>query len=537
MTTQTTENPFRILVVDDEPDVPQMFKMRLRRQIRDNTYAFEFAKNGVEALEILGEADTPKVDMVISDINMPNMNGMTLLERIGQESPDLKSIIVSAFGDIKNIRAAMNRGAFDFVTKPIDFEDLVTTIEKTKASVLQWKDVTATRQKLTSLQNEIEVASNMQNLILPTEFPDKENFNVFGKMKPAMNVSGDFYDIFELNSKQIGLIVADVSGKGIPAAMFMMVSRTLMKSAAMTGASPSKALRMVNALLHEDNRSMMFVTVIYAIYDPETGNITYANGGHCNPVVIHTDGECSELPPTGGTVLGLLPELEYQQKSTMIMPGETLLLYSDGVTEARNSKSEELGIQGLKQIFREQPPGERRSSRQPHHRGRGDLRRRHAAGRRHNLLGPAPQSRMMQPATATLRLGPGRYLQPLKSIQEAVEDIADRDNWSLMLAFKVNMVLEELTTNVLKYGSEAGQEPPRMTVWINSQATDVTVQFSDTGAPFNPLEKPPPLPDFSQESEEIHIGGVGLHLVRNTMDTMFYRREHGRNTLTMTIRK
>nr|WP_295928543.1 adenylate/guanylate cyclase domain-containing response regulator [uncultured Dyadobacter sp.] len=128
----------KILVVDDEADLQLLIKQKFRRQIREQQYEFIFAENGLKALETLGEH--PDVDMVLSDINMPEMDGLTLLVRLGEMSPILKSVIVSAYGDMDNIRTAMNRGAFDFLTKPIDFKDLEVTMEKTLQYVSQLKD-------------------------------------------------------------------------------------------------------------------------------------------------------------------------------------------------------------------------------------------------------------------------------------------------------------------------------------------------------------------------------------------------------------
>ena len=132
------QQTYKILVVDDEPDVEPLVLQRMRRQIRAGKYEFVFAQNGIEALDKL--RDDHGIDMILSDINMPQMDGLTLLEQIGKLDPELRAVIISAYGDMKNIRTAMNRGAFDFVTKPIDFEDLAVTIERTLAHVAQWRE-------------------------------------------------------------------------------------------------------------------------------------------------------------------------------------------------------------------------------------------------------------------------------------------------------------------------------------------------------------------------------------------------------------
>ena len=161
--------PYKILVVDDEPDVEPLLLQRMRRKIRSGQYQFVFAHNGVDALEKLNKYEG--IDMVLSDINMPQMDGLTLLEQIPDVDPNIRAVIISAYGDMKNIRTAMNRGAFDFVTKPLDFDDLQVTIERTLNHVEEWREALSSRDKLVALQNELDIASQMQQSILPTAFP------------------------------------------------------------------------------------------------------------------------------------------------------------------------------------------------------------------------------------------------------------------------------------------------------------------------------------------------------------------------------
>ena len=350
------QESFKILVVDDEPDLEPLILQRMRRNIRSGRYSFVFAGNGIEALEQL--TTDPEIDMVISDINMPQMDGLTLLEQIPKVDPNVRSVIISAYGDMRNIRTAMNRGAFDFVTKPLDFEDLQITIDRTLSHMAEWKEALESRDKLVALQNELDVASKMQQSILPTSFPETPEYEVFGNMAPARNVGGDFFDIIYMENGRIGLAVADVSDKGVPAALFMMSSRTLLKGSAIGMGAPGSVLGEVNTLLTENNETVMFVTLLYAIYDPETGMLTYSNGGHCNPLLVHTDGSSEELPHTGGVALGVMPELEYQEAHVTLAPGDTLILYTDGVSEAMNAEGEEFGIERLQDLFSAQPPSD-----------------------------------------------------------------------------------------------------------------------------------------------------------------------------------
>ena len=348
-------SPYRILVVDDEPDLERLVLQRMRREIRRRQYEFVFAHNGIEALDRLGEDQG--IDLVISDINMPKMDGLTLLERIPDVHPDVRSVIVSAYGDMKNIRTAMNRGAFDFVTKPIDFGDLRVTIERTLRNLIAWREAAESREALLAIQKELDVASKMQQSILPTVFPGGQDYQVFGSMEPAREVGGDFFDVLRLENGRIGIAVADVSGKGVPAALFMMSCRTLLKGAAIGAFDPGKVLQEVNNLLNEDNEAQMFVTLFYAVFDPGSWEIVYANGGHNSPLIVHADGSSEELPGTGGIALGVISDIDYQEGTIRLAPGETIVFYTDGVTEAENNKSELFDTERLRHVFDGVAPG------------------------------------------------------------------------------------------------------------------------------------------------------------------------------------
>ena len=349
-----TNRPCKILVVDDEPDLEPLMLQRMRRAIRSGRYTFVFARNGVEALERLSEEQD--IDMVLSDINMPQMDGLTLLQQIPKVDPNIRSVIISAYGDMKNIRTAMNRGAFDFVTKPLDFKDLRITIDRTVRHMMEWREALASRDKLVALQNELNVANQMQQSILPSQFPKGTDYEVSASMEAARNVGGDFYDVIYLHEGRIGLAIADVSDKGVPAALFMMSSRTLLKGAAVGTLDPGRVLREVNNLLDEDNDAAMFVTLLYAVYDPSSGELTYANGGHNSPLIVHADGRSSLLPLTHGIALGVIPELDFHENTVVLSPGDTVIFYTDGVTEAMDDDGEEFGTARLFEIFADEPP-------------------------------------------------------------------------------------------------------------------------------------------------------------------------------------
>ena len=344
----------RILVVDDEPSLERLIRIRMRREIRSGHFTFGFAGNGVEALERLS-SDEP-YDMVLSDINMPQMDGLTLLEQIPGVDPDVRAVIVSAYGDMKNIRTAMNRGAFDFVTKPIDFDDLRITIDRTLRNLEIWREALRSRDRLVTLEHELALARNMQQSILPAEFPSSAGHQISAKMIPAKEVGGDFFDFVELGAGRVGLAIADASGKGVPAALMMMSSRTLLKGAAIGCDDPGQVLSYVNSALARENAAAMFVTMFYGIFDSNSGTFSYASGGHDPPLIVRPDGTTALLPLTDGMALGIVSDEDYRHKTVQLAPGETILLYTDGVPDARDASGERFGMERFCRVFSDEPP-------------------------------------------------------------------------------------------------------------------------------------------------------------------------------------
>lgn len=338
----------RIMVVDDEPDLELLITQKYRKQIRNDEMAFVFAGDGMDALEKLDQDDD--VDMILTDINMPRMDGLTLLANINEKYPLLRSVIVSAYGDMANIRTALNRGAFDFITKPIDFQDLEITIQKTLDQVRILKQAVKDRNRLVSIQNELEVARQIQAAIIPQNFPafpERKEFELHASMNAAKKVGGDFYDFFMIDDNRLGFAIGDVSGKGVPAALFMAVSRALLKATALRGISPHDCLLQVNQLLQSENSTSMFVTVFYGILDLRNGSVEFSNGGHNPPFLIRKMNDVSMLDLTGNFVLGAFARSEYQSKSINLEKGDSLILYTDGVTEAVNNLGTQFSEDGL----------------------------------------------------------------------------------------------------------------------------------------------------------------------------------------------
>lgn len=190
--------------------------------------------------------------------------------------------------------------------------------------------------QLVSIRQELDVARRMQNSILPTRFPNRPDVQLHARMIAAKEVGGDFYDFFWLDDDRLGVVIADVSGKGVPAALFMAVARTLLRATAPATAGPGPCLAAANDLLAQENDAGMFVTLFYAVLDTTTGRLAYANGGHNPPLVVGGDGVARPLPTTGGIALGVLEAEEFAEAEIDLAPGDTLFLYTDGVTEAFN---------------------------------------------------------------------------------------------------------------------------------------------------------------------------------------------------------
>ena len=344
----------KILSVDDELDLEVLLTQYFRRQIRKGEYEFAFAHNGLEALQKLLE--TPDFDIILSDINMPEMDGLTLLAKVNElKNPAMKCIMVSAYGDMDNIRSAMNKGAFDFATKPIDLDDLSRTIEKAIEQVRYIRESQQEHNQLESIKKDLAIAGEIQQTILPRSFPPfpelTEVVDIYASMTPAKDVGGDFYDFFQIDDERIGLVIADVSGKGVPASLFMAVSRTLLRATALRGVSSAECLTYANKLLCKESLDSMFVTVFYGIYHYKTGMMDYTNAGHNPPYLLRGGRTVECLPVASNFVVGVFDDIECESNTLTFGIGDTLLLYTDGVTEAFNDKREQFSESNLQDIL------------------------------------------------------------------------------------------------------------------------------------------------------------------------------------------
>lgn len=346
---------YSILIVDDEPDVRVLMEQKFRRQLRDAKFTLQFAGDGVEALEVLSGNDN--IAMVLTDINMPRMDGLTLLDEIQKlKDSHLKTVVVSAYGDIANIRTAMNRGAFDFVTKPIDFGDLEMTIQKTLDEIHRLREALQAKSQLSSLQYDLSTAARIQQKIIPKTFPpfpDKKQIEIYASMDAAKDVGGDFYDYFFIDNERLAFLIGDVSGKGVPAAIYMAICRTMLRAVASQVADPGECLRRVNKMLIPDSDITTFVTVFYGVLNIRTGSVKYCNGGHDLPLILRADGSVETLEDTQGLLLGKFEPIDFETERVNLNKGDILVLTTDGVAEAMNAKEDFYTTEKLEETLKE----------------------------------------------------------------------------------------------------------------------------------------------------------------------------------------
>jgi len=343
---------FKILSVDDEMDMQELLRQKFRKKIRKGEYEFFFATNGVEALGLL--QNNPNIDMVLADINMPVMDGLSMLTEISKiNNPMLKVVMISAYGDMRNIRMAMNRGAFDFINKPIDFTDLELTIVKTKDRIDYLKSQQQELNRLTSFEHEVKSAARIQAELLPNINGFCENYKeveIGSFIKPAKFIGGDFYNVIPIDDKHIGFVIADVSGKGIIAASFMLLSSTAISIYGQNEFNPDAVLQRVNNYMSKDNAEAMFTTVFYGILNIETGKFSYSNAGH-NPPMLLRDDKIEVLESTSNPAIGVMERINYNSKELQLKPNDLIIMFTDGVSEAQNTENEEYGEERIKEVI------------------------------------------------------------------------------------------------------------------------------------------------------------------------------------------
>ena len=346
----------KILAVDDEIDILQLVEMTLT----SDGFEVITASNGIEALE---QVKVHMPDLILLDLMMPEMDGFEVIEHLKQ-TPEMRNIpviMLTARAQTHERIEGLSAGADDYITKPFELEELKLRIESILAHTRKTKYINPlvgalgdwfTEDGVEQFAEHLRAASAIQQHLLPQSEPELAGFDISGLLESSMLISGDFYDFVPLEDDRLGIVIADVRGKGIPAALLMVMIRTSLRLVCREDMSPSSVLKRVNDLLVIDTAPDFFVTMVYGIVDPNSMTFTYSNAGHCYPMLLR--GEKIEELQTGGMILGCFGFAEFETETIELESGNKILFYTDGLTEAEfEADGECYGEERLKRVFKE----------------------------------------------------------------------------------------------------------------------------------------------------------------------------------------
>ena len=382
---------------------------------------------------------------------------------------------------------------------------------------------------LFSTSKELGLATNIQRHMLPSifpAFPERKEFDIYALMHPAKEVGGDFYDFFLIDDTHLCLAIADVSDKGVPAALFMMASKIMIQNYALMGYSPKQVLTMTNRQICANNQDEMFVTVWLGVLDLKTGLLTAANAGHERPIIKAPDGSFEVLKDKHGFVVGWMPDSIYSEYQIQLQKGSKLFVYTDGVPESRDP-SEQFG---MKRTLETLVKYENLPVREISENLLNDL---------YSYMGKVPQfdditmlcleyngydndfEEIKIPAD---KMKVGLAIDPI--LQLLREQGADHK-----LCYKMEMALEEMLVNVAAYAYKTGMGDIYVRYELLKEPRGIQITIIDDGVPFDPLKAKEP--DTTSAIQDRKIGGLGIFITKKTMDEMKYDRRNNQNILIM----
>ncbi len=358
-------NLARVLIVDDEPmniDV-------LEQELDGMALELISASNGKEALECL--ADSP-VDMILLDLMMPVMDGFGVLEALAanDEWRDIPVVIISAADDLTNMIRGIEMGASDFLPKP--FEPAILRA-RLNAGLEKKRYRDLEQRYIKSLEREMEIGREIQAGFLPKHIPEVEGWKIQAYFKAAREVAGDFYDVFKVDTGKVGLLLGDVTDKGVGSAMYMALYRTLLRSSMLADtfsedleevacSTPEacllQAVRLANRYIYTLHDSVMLATIFFGILNTETGELCYVNAGHDPPYVVRGSKILMQVGTTG-PIVGAIEDAGYEIQTLHLEPGDTLVLYSDGIPDSLDETGERYGSDQFQKLLQAEnrPPG------------------------------------------------------------------------------------------------------------------------------------------------------------------------------------
>lgn len=434
----------------------------------------------------------------------------------------VRVVVIKELNIINKDLAAITQGELDTtvnVRSSTEFASLSNDINTTVDTLKQYIADAAAK-----VDEELKVAKNIQRSALPNIFPDDNRFELYASMNAAKDVGGDFYDFYPVGEDKYAFLIADVSGKGIPAAMFMMSAKSVIKSIVETGATPGVAFTKANEKLCVDNDAEMFVTAWLGIMDLNTGHVVYANAGHNPPVLKNEDGNFEYLKCRPGFVLAGMEGIQYKDFEFDMTDGMSLLLYTDGVTEATNVNNELFGEDRLVAALVESGVMNMRYT------------CKHIKSRVDEFAGEAPQFDDITMLGIKRKNDQDRKSSlVLVADQESADkvrtffDMFIEDNEiPIKASTKIMVMVDEIYSNILNYSGASKSK-----VTARYEDGKVLMSFQDNGIYYNPLKKEDP--DITLSAEERAIGGLGIFMVKQMAEDVKYTRIAGKNILDVVL--
>ena len=378
---------------------------------------------------------------------------------------------------------------------------------------------------------EMEMAGSIQESMLPSSFPcfpERDEFDIFASMDPAKEVGGDFYDFFLIDDDHLALVIADVSGKGIPAALFMMSAKIMIADRAQAGGSPAEILAAVNAQVCENNPTKTFLSVWMGILDTKTGIMTCSNAGHLYPFIGNAQGGFEMVRDKHGLVLGGVKRMKYADYTIELAAGDTVFVYTDGVTEARNPEGEFFGYDRLGDALaaREDPTPEATVKSVKAHvaafeDGAEPFDDLTMLCLEYRGCGRAGEDAITLPAAA-------------ESIPEVISFVSERLDAlgsAAKAKIQITVAIDEIMSNIARDAYEEGEGSVRVAFSALEDGAVAEITFTDQGRAFNPLEVEDP--DVTLKASERKAGGLGVFLVKKSMDDVVYERAGSENVLSI----
>ena len=439
----------------------------------------------------------------------------------------IKRIIINNLKKINDTLGRITEGDLNVtvdVRSNEEFSSLSDDINSTVSTLKRYIAEAAAR-----IDKELEYAKQIQLSALPTNFPTGENYGIYAQMIAAKEVGGDFYDFYKLNDTTIAFLAADVSGKGIPAAMFMMTAKTIIKDLAESGMAVNDIFTKANEKLCESNESGMFVTAWMGVLDIKTGNLKYANAGHNPPLIKQANGDFEYLKTRAGFVLAGMEGVTYRVGEITLCPGDRIFLYTDGVTEATNIDNKLFGEERLKS-FLNRNVTVKSDELLPSLKANID-----------EFVGEAPQFDDITMLMFDYKPKKGDELiknrifradaVALTEVLDFVEETLENYGCQKKIQTAICVAVEEIFVNIARYAYDENGGDVSISIGFDKDSNTLTFRLADKGVPFNPLEKPDP--DITMSAEDREIGGLGIFITKKTMDSVTYAYEKGENILTM----